>query len=405
MRRIALPIALALAACTTPPAQKPVHKASGAPLAAQASAAPATAAPTPTAEPSPLPSLGLVLEGLVKVDAASLLANNYAQPTATGVSLVGEYGAGLISDKGFGLVANNGSAIITNNGSTLTTKVKRGLLDAAGAHDLVPVQGIIVSAVSLYDGTVLAGPVATDEAGRYHLGFVAAPASNIRIVARVTKLEDQARFTYSTFVQPQPAAVETTDSTRAVAELLVRVLAGRLQHSLDDRLSGQAVTVSADGLAPTDDENTKRVVAQFNLAIANASLDLVKRIDEEDTGVHGAFSRNFAQRVLSFAKLGTPPYQDLLEVLELLRKFEAGLATPREKPLLDEIVEAASYYKTTGQIPALLASLGMPQDQADALYERMSKDTNAITVETGAIAAANNEAVLGPAVIKLLAGD
>ena len=86
------------------------------------------------------------------------------------------------------------------------------------------------------------------------------------------------------------------------------------------------------------------------------------------------------------------------------RALEAGLATPREKPLLDEIVEDASYYKTAGQIPTLLAGLGMPQDQADALYDRMTRDTNAITVETGAIAAENYEAVLGPAVIKLLAG-
>jgi hypothetical protein len=420
-------LCLAISACTVVPtahvgatAQASVKPSGGAPSVttgqdAQVKLTPGPAEAAPTAAPTlpaVVPNLGLVLDGLVTIDAAALLDNKFAEVNGSSVRLLGEHGAGLISDKGYGLVANNGGTLVANNGSTavatsggsITSKVKYalpfGLLDAGssttanvGAHALVPVQGMVVTALSLRDGSVLAGPIATDAQGRYHLGFVQAPQSNLQIVASINHLDD-AKFHYETLIGPTAAPVLTSDTTRAVADYLVRVLAARLQRTIDDRIAGKEVVASTTGVAI--DDGSQALVARFNTAIAKVDPRVVALIDLDGTSQPGTFSKDFAHRVLSFANLNGAAFNDFYQATEELRQFAAGLPKPADPPLADQIVALASYGPDAKKIPDLLVSYGMSSVLANAFYDRLSKAGIQISLETAQVAKDNYLTALGP---------
>lgn len=366
----------------------------------------AGAQPMASQAPTPPPGLAQVLQGTVSIDAAQLLANKFAEPAGTGVRLIGEHGAGLISDNGYGVIGNS---LVSNNGSQIVGKVKFTVADvaatsgaAAHPHDLVPVQGMLVSAISLLDGSVLAGPVATDASGHYHLGFASAPKGNMRIVAAVHNLESDPAYSYDTLVAPSATMVVTSDTTRAVASYLVEVLAARLQHPIDDRIAGRTVSLSAsDAASVTTDTD---FVNRFNTALAKADPALVAYLDKDGTDQPGTFARNFARRVLGHVSLDDPNIVDLAQLTEKLRAYSAGLSTPPEPPLIDQIVKLASYGPDAKGIPPLLQRYGMSASDAATTFDRLQKDGIAITVLTAAAAAENYQEALGPTFASLPSG-
>lgn len=346
---------LALAACAggPPSASKPQVRTPNK-VSAQSPAAEASKKPTP----APIPSLGLLLEGQVTVDAGLMLNRNLAQATASGVRILANAGAGLISDNGLGLISDNGLGLIANNG------LGYRLAASASPGGLRSIEGMWVSAVSLFDGQVLAGPVATDAEGRYKLGFLKAPDRNIRIVATVPGQEADARFSYATLIAPEPEPVLTSDTTRVVSGYILSVLPGHLQPIIDSYKTGTAAPV------PDSEPPAVKEVAALLEKIPQAKLSAADK--------DGTLARSLSERLVSFADLGDPVYQALFDDVEIIRRFAEALPVQPDPPLLEQFEALAKVRKGFDQLPALLSGLGMPAAEAEAVTERMNDKASQI---------------------------
>ena len=399
---IALACAGLLAACAVIPPVAPgggsgenkVNKATDAKKPASSEPSAAASVPAPTASqgaaatPEPLPSLGLLLAGQVKIDASALLKLGIAERTPVGAKLISNNGPGLISDKGVGLISNNSGALISNNSGGIVSKTKYVLTQAEGGRVPVPVQGLVVVAVSLRTNEILAGPVATDAEGRYRLGFIAKPDTNMRIVAYVNNKQADGAFTYGAFIPPAEAEVVTTDTTDLVCEYMVRVLAGRVQGGIDARKRGELVDISTKQF---DSEAEKKQAEDVNEVLAKITPEMAATLDQE-----GQTARKFAERTVSFADLSKPVFKELHDIFDRLRAFDAGLAAPPTPSVPDEVVALFYDVNTIDDVPAALMKHGMPEAEAKALFDRMQATAADLNAELARVGNENTAEVLSP---------
>jgi hypothetical protein len=348
MRAAGLALAVSLAACagTAPSAPKPGDRVTvrGATPAPGASA---KAAQSP--KPAPVPSLGLLLEGRVTVDPALLLSRKVAQSTAQGIKLISDNGLGLISDNRLGLIGKSGAYTVAQS---------------ATGEGLKAVEGMAVQAVSLFDGAVLAGPVATGADGRYKLGFLKAPTRNIRIVASVPGQEADARLSYATLVAPSPAPILTSDSTRAVSGYILSILPGHMQPIIDTYKSG-----TAEPIPDSEPPHVKELAAVLEKIPAS-------KLAAADSD--GKLARRISERLISFVDLSHPAYGELFADVEIIRRFSDGLAVQPDPPLLEQFEALAGRRRGFRELPPLLTRLGMDATEAQAITDRMNDKAEAI---------------------------
>ena len=381
-------------------------------VAAAASAAPspaatATAAPAPSAAPStalvaaatpePLPSLGLLIAGKVAVDTSLMLQAGLAERTASGARLISNNGPGLISDKGVGLIANNSGSLTTpggsgtliaNNSGNLTAKTKFVLAQAgAPAGGFSPVQGMLVKAISLRTGEVLAGPVATDAEGGFRLGFLARPETNLQIVAYVNNREQEDAFNYVSLTPAADSApIVASDDTDVVARYMLQVLAGRVQGGIDARKRGESDQLDEN----VKDETERRVARALNAALAGVSPADAVKVDD-----NGRTARTFAQRVVSFVDLSLPVVGEIRAIVEDLRKFDQTLSPRPAVSVPDEVVKLCEVVRTLKDIVPALEAHGMPHEQAQAIYDRLMATGEGLNTEMSRIGLAHYDETLG----------
>jgi hypothetical protein len=367
MRAAGLALAVSLAACAGMPVSAPkpgdrvtTRGAAPSPKAGQSSP---RAGQSP--QPSPVPSLGLLLEGRVTVDPALMLTRKVAQNTAQGIRLISDNGLGLISDNGLGLISDNGLGLIANNSAGLRGKPGAyAVAQSAPGGGLKPVQGMAVTAVSLFDGAVLAGPVATGADGRYKLGFLKAPTSNMRIVATVPGQETDKRLSYATLVAPSPAPIVTSDSTRAVSGYILSVLPGHMQPIID--------RYKSDTVEPVPDSEPQHVK---DLAAVIEKIPAAKLVAADRDG---QLARRISERLISFVDLSHPAYDELFTEVEVIRRFSEGLAVQPDPPLLEQFEALAGRRFGFRELPPLLTRLGMDATEAQAITDRMNDKAEVI---------------------------
>jgi hypothetical protein len=383
---VGVAIALALAACVAAPTRSAPKPA----VRPASSARPvAVASPTPSKQPSPLPSLGLLIEGQVTVEPAKLLDGKLAESTATGVKLISDNGLGLISDNGLGLIANNGAGVIANNGSTYRV--------AAAGDGLKPVEGMHVKAIALMDGQVLAGPVATDAHGRYRLGFLKAPGSNIRVVAEVPAKPKDPAFTYATLVPPVPPApsaapVVTSDTSRSSAEFVLGVLPARLKPVIDARKDGKSAEEYIKTYEGFADDETIAIMRKMDRALAKAPASALAGLDGSD----GQLSRGISERTVAILDLQKPIYAELVRLIDQARVWGLAAKPAPVAPLADQVLEKTHSNAEMLTVSALLIKHGVPTDEAEAYGRALVENVKAIGKDVGQTAYANQAAVLGP---------
>jgi hypothetical protein len=366
LRAGAIALVLAIAACTGSPAtpRKTTASASTAPTKVATASSPKT--------PSAVPSLGLLLQGRVTVDPSALLAGKLATTTATGVKLISDNGLGLISDNGLGLISDHGSGIVGNNAA--------GYHVAASASGLKPVEGMLVSAVGLYDGKVLAGPVATKADGSYQLGFVKTPERNLRIVATVPKHEKEAEYTYATLVPPSPAPVVTSDSTRVVAAFVLDLLPVLLQPTVDIAKQDPPPT-----LPPDVDVVTKGLADE----LYPMGPETLKRID-----VDGAVAKGISSRLVAYADLKHVAFKELYDVVEEVRAFAETL--PPETPSLLSKMQPMFHAGKDAELAAFFEDRGMETEKAADLAKRLLNKGHVVSDLLTLTLATHLDEIFGP---------
>ncbi len=366
------------------------------PVASQAVPSP-TASTTAQATPEPLPSLGLLLAGQVKLDPSAMLQLGIAERTSVGVKLISNNGPGLISDKGVGLisdkgvvlVANNSGSLISNNSGAIVSKTKYAVSQAAGTgRGPLPVQGLIVKAISLRTGEVLAGPIATDADGRYRLGFLAKPETNLQIVAYVNNKESDAAFSYAAFAPPAELPINTTDTTDLVCEYMIRVLAGRVQGGIDDRKRGSDVSVDPEQLK---DEAERKQASDVNEILSKITPEMAVTLDQ-----NGVTARKFAERTVSYADLTKPVFRELEVIFDRLVAFNASLASPPTPAVQDQVAALLYKVSTIPEIPGMLQKHGMAEAEATSLAERLNATADVLNAELARVGNEHPTEVLGP---------
>ncbi|MFN3430601.1 MAG: hypothetical protein ACK46X_11680, partial [Candidatus Sericytochromatia bacterium] len=345
----------------------------------RASAGTGTKAQSPA--PAAVPSLGLLLDGRVAVDPSALLANKLVEKTAAGVKLLSDNGLGLIANNGGGLLSDNGLGLIANNSAGFRVLQASASAPQAGTA-LKPVEGMWVKAVSLYDGKLLAGPVATNAEGRYQLGFLNAPARNIRIVAEVPLKVPDARFSYATLIPPKPASVVTNDSTRAITGYILGVLPARIQPYLEMVKAGTPPEIK-----PKDESYEKKLKETL------AKIPPAKMIEaDKKTPVAMAIS----ERMISFADLTMPIYQEFYGVTEEIRTFGEAIQPAPEVALVEQVMTLAGDKATAKQIPDLLKKYGMPEARAIDVGARLEQKGIAIAQVVLLVMLAQEDEVFAP---------
>jgi hypothetical protein len=373
-RGLALAVTLSLVACVATPTAK--DKTS---VTTRASAGGATK--TQSSAPAAVPSLGLLLDGQVAVDPSALLANKLVEKTAAGVKLLSDNGLGLIANNGGGLLSDNGLGLIANNSAGFRV-LQASPAAAASGSTLKPVEGMWVKAVSLYDGKLLAGPVATNAEGRYKLGFLNAPARNIRIVAEVPLKVPDERFAYATLIPPKPASVVTNDSTRAITRYILGVLPARIQPFLEMVKAGNPPEIK-----PKDESYEKKLKETL------AKIPPAKMIEaDKKTPVAMAIS----ERMISFADLTMPIYQEFYGVTEEIRTFGEAIQPAPEVALVDQVMKLAGDKETARQIPDLLKQHGMSDARATDVAGRLEQKGIAIAQLVLLVMLAQEDEVFAP---------
>ena len=415
-RLLAAALAGLLAAC---PAGGP-----GQPVKPKASGKPATST-KPSAKPSPtpevLPSLGLLLSGEVAVDPTRLLEKGVATRVGNDggligkVKLIGDAGSGLISDSGLGLIGDAGSGLIGNNAGNLISdagsgligkvkligdagsglignnsagligKVKFDVLQASEAT-AVPVQGIVVFAVRLSDGKVVAGPIRTNEEGQWRLGFVEAPTDNLRIMAQVYGRATDPDLNYATLSTPSQTAVDLTDATRAVSIFLIQIMRARVQDALEARKRGEEFKIWYVG--PSSAESTAFFEA-MNGSIGIMTPNVAVRVDRNGQG-----ALTFAEKILSFADLSKPIYQDLHAISQEIRAYGDTLGPGKGAALMDDYVALTAQRSPVAKLPELLQGYGMPEPRIQDLTRRYGLVGDQVFLDLAAVAKDNMGAVL-----------
>lgn len=348
------------------------------PSTSAAPSAPPSATPTPT----PLPSVALILQGTVSIDPRYVLQAGMAERTGSGVKLIGNNSAGLISDKGLGIISNGGGSLIG--------KTKYTVAQAGGTSALSPVEGILVEAISLLTGEIVAGPVATNAAGEYRLGFIETPASNLRVVAHVANTTE-ARYAYSSLTQPVTTPIQTNDSSRAVTAHILAVVPARLGPIIEAHKSGNPAAGQAIVDTYPNTAQASLMMKAFNAKLGTVPVADLKTLDQE-----GKLASGISERMVAFADLSKPPYGKLLELLDEVRVYDRSRATPAEPPLVDQVVTLAHSRENILKIGPLLAAEGMAAGDAQRLGDAIHDASNAVAEDLGVVTLAHQKEVLGP---------
>jgi hypothetical protein len=219
---------------------------------------------------------------------------------------------------------------------------------------LKPVEGMLVSAVSLLDGRVLAGPVASKADGSYKLGFYKAQERNMRILVTVPEHEKEAQYTYTTFVPPTDTPIVTSDTTRAVADYTLSALEIMFQPYIDTAKSDAPPSVN-----PRND--------QVALDFANILIRIGKPKIREIDGTDGRMARLISERIVSYTDLTAQPFDDFVVVAEKVRAFGATLDEPVTPALLDQAIPLLKHKDDLPLVAALFSDRGMPEAEAMAL--------------------------------------
>jgi hypothetical protein len=308
----------------------------------------------------------------VTIDPSALLAGKLATATATGVKLISDNGLGLISDNGLGLISDNGLGVIGNNGA--------GYRVAEAASGLKPVEGMWVSAVGLYDGKVLAGPVATKADGSYQLGFVKTPERNLRIVATVPKHEAEAQYTYATLIPPSPAPIVTNDSTRVVAGFVLDLLPQLLQPTINIAKQNPPPSIPPDA-----DPVTKGLAAE----LYPMGPETLSRID-----VDGAVAKGVSQRLVAYADLKNVGFKELYDVVEEVRAFAETI--PPETPSLLTQMQPMFHAGKDAELAAFFEDRGMETEKAADLAKRLLNKGHVVSDLLTLTMLAHMDEIFGP---------
>jgi hypothetical protein len=370
-RSVGLLVALSVAACAGLPVSPASKKSTkGTTVSTK------TPALTSGKVPSPSPSLGLLLEGHVTVDPTQMLAGKVVQRTAAGVKLISDNGLGLISDNGLGLISDNSAGLISDNGLGLISDNGLGLVsnnsagfrvlqaDAGASNALQPVEGMVVTAVNLFTGKVIAGPVATKADGSYKLGFLKQPDKNIGIVAGVSFKAPVAKFTYASLIAPQAKPVVTSDTSRALTRYLLGVLPSRVQPWVDK--------VKA-GTPPDIDENDSIYEKQLKTMLAKIPAQRMIEADKQENGREGAIALAISRRLISFVDLSGSTYQEFYRLTEEARLFGESVQPAPEPSLVDQVIKLAQDKEIDTKLAPLLKQYGMETARADQLAGAMDK--------------------------------
>jgi hypothetical protein len=377
VRGLGLAIAVTLAACASvPTAGKTTVRGKGTPAPTAAS----------SKAPGAVPSLGLLMAGRVTVDPAALLSSKLAKATPDGVKLISDNGLGLISDNGLGLISDNGLGLISDNGLGLISDNGLGLISnnsaglvsnnsagfriqnveaTAASSTAKPVEGMVVTAVNLFTGKVIAGPVVTDAQGGYKLGFLKAPASNIGIVASVSAKAPVARFTYATLVPPDDKPILTDDTSRALTRYLLGVIPGRIQPWIDEVKAG-----TPDPIDENDGMEEKRVKG----LLAKITPERMNAADQ----VRGTVALDISKRIVSFVDLTTPAFGEFYTVTEEIRTYGESIQPEPDIALVEQVMRFAQSKEQSRMLPQLFISYGMPEARANALAETLRTKVDAI---------------------------
>ncbi|MDB5101388.1 MAG: hypothetical protein JWM80_5809 [Cyanobacteria bacterium RYN_339] len=428
--------AAALAACNPPAGSKLAVRTSAAP--AHPSATPQAMSSQGSATPAPVPSLGLLYTGEILVEPGHMLARGIAKETPDGIQLIGPNGAGVVANNGGGVIAsgggnvisNDGASIISNDGASLLSENGLGLLSENGlgligatsgnlisdvgssligrtrlispnggayrlaqaapaaAKGLRPVRDIMVFAVGLRDGKVLAGPVATNAQGGYRLGFLAAPEQGVRIMAQVYGLASDPAFNYAALQAPTTGHAALNDSTRAVSLFLLDIMRRKVQDGLEQRQRGESFKFKF--LGPRD-AATQTFIEQTTAVINLLPVDAAKRIDRD-----GQTAIEFSSKILSFADLGQSTYTDLLAATEDLRALGATFDPPLDPPLLEQVVTMSQHADPAPEVLALLAKHGVPNETAQAVSGHYFDAGDKVFIDLAATAKAHLQEVFEP---------
>jgi hypothetical protein len=246
---------------------------------------------------------------------------------------------------------------------------------------------MVVTAVNLFTGKVIAGPVATKADGSYKLGFRTAPDKNIGIVAGVSVSAPVARYTYATLVPPEAKPVVTSDTTRAITRYMLGVLPGRIQPTVD--------RVKA-GLPPLIEDRDTPFEKTFKELLGKVPPEKMAAADKMPDGKDGAVALGISQRILAFLDLTTPQYQDFYKLTEEARLFGESIQPPLDPSLVDQAMALARNRQLRSQLPGLLEKYGMPADRATQLSYDMDDQGSAIGQQILQVMVLHQQEVFGP---------
>lgn len=267
----ALAAAFVAAGCNDPGAARPGAAGSG--------ARPAVA--KPPASPGLAPgaaggvAAGLISDkgaGVVGANAGSLVGG-VAGPSAAQVAAKG---GGLVANNGAGFVANNGAGLIANNGAGLVAPAGRQLLAAPEAF--AAIAGAQVTAVDAA-GRVLAGPVASDAAGRFRL--VGLVPSGALIYLRASYEAGGRPLVLLAAVGAPREAGEREVAIDPATTLIAREVQGLVASGtlLADAVQPAAIQAAGARLAAAIDERLAVVAALVAPEAARAELAALGRLD------------------------------------------------------------------------------------------------------------------------------
>jgi hypothetical protein len=296
--------------------------------------------------------VGRTIEGHVQVDPQALFAAKLAEETADGVR------------------------IISNNGATITPKTKLG-------REPVAVEGLQVRAVSLADGTVLAGPVETDAKGGYKLQMASAPATNYRIDAAI---EGQARFNYPVLVAAGiPGEMVTNDDgTRLTYNGLSRVLPERVAPVLQARKAGGSATAVIEAMPFPQ--------VQSALKLLDAALGALAEGKLAELDADGKLLDRLAGRTIAHLDLKAASFVAFRARMDEVLRFERSL--PAEKSVADDVAGAAAKLGGGVEVTRVLQEFGMPEAQAQALGDGLGLASRDVALELSSTFEAHTADVL-----------
>jgi hypothetical protein len=305
-----------------------------------------------------------------------------AERTGNGVKLIGNHGAGLISDKGLGLISNNGGGLIG--------KTKYNLAQAADTSTLTPIEGMLVEAFDLLTGKLVAGPVATDASGNYQLGFIEKPGSNLQVVARVNNTTE-AKFSYASLSEPDPAPIVTSDDSRAATRYILAIVPSRIGPIINAHKAGDLAAADAILAQYPDNQKSGLMMKAFNKKLAGVPTDKLKALDAD-----GQLALGLAKRQVAYADLDKAPYKEIARLVEEIRTFDLSRPTPADPPLVDQAIALIQVKTEAYKIPAMLKNAGMAPSTADEIGDGVLKNANEIAEDLAAVTISHQTEVLGP---------